>query len=938
MPLTPYLRPQATITQTLRQTPAPAAVRRNPIVIGPEYKLMLNDGRETAANIFKSAGASHDYEVTSGVPLDLARFSPVTGTAELQGRNLQALVATWGNDVVELDTLTDNSNLRNVRLAADVAAGTGTLHNNLDGRPVRVGDVLNIATGSNGNATPMRRKVLGLLGVVTPATIPSAATPADDPNVILDTSGDTLGGVVRSQNVAGTFGVVSSGLDAAVFRESGRLVKHESGKQALGDTFTITVTTGGGVGAAVVTITSATTGDTATGVESVGDSGNYSIDITGVGHTDALVISGPSTLPVGAQIVVDAYSSYTILVSDSTISVGSNVYTGAPDVTYVVEITELTGTTATANIYDTAGNEPVLSYADIGSLTNVALGSNGVVLASYDEDEAFVGRKTFLSLSAKSVSDVSFDGFTLDGPAVNAFNHSVDAAVLSSVEVYQVFSGTLGDANSSDGATAPVNHNAADFDYIAGLGLPNSVTGRQGVDHSPFANSFGEVILSYKATRTPGALDGPLYLRSVTEIKAAVGESDQSNWLGRGAIDAFNGNQGRPIYALRTAGDTVADFTEALKRIRSTDLVYALAVLSDDVEVQKLVADHCELLSNTENKNFRRCYVGTDTPGSYVHWGVKPGGGYRQATLAAATLTIEEADRQLSVFTNDDIGSEISILSLGGKYTITGVLSAHECTLDIAINVIVSSPSGVTLTRPDTPEAAALYVIGRSEYIGSRRATNVWADRPTSSNAATGLSEVVQNKFIACEIAGLRCALLPQQGLTMTEIESVTAVPGAYARFTPELLDDVAAAGTMVISQESEGGDVFIRHQLTTEIGLGALAYEDNVGVIVDEVSYAVKDRFRNYIGKRNVTPDTIEAMRIELRALAVTFTQVDIINREIGAPVITFFDENGNETEVTVRQDGPLADTVLTFMLLRVPLPLNRINHYIDVETSVSL
>lgn len=169
----------------------------------------------------------------------------------------------------------------------------------------------------------------------------------------------------------------------------------------------------------------------------------------------------------------------------------------------------------------------------------------------------------------------------------------------------------------------------------------------------------------------------------------------------------------------------------------------------------------------------------------------------------------------------------------------------------------------------------------------------------------------------------------------MTEIRSVDSAPSMYATFEPSLLDDIAANGTLVISQDAEGGDVFIRHQLTTDVNSGALAYEDNVGVIVDEFAFAVKDAFRSYIGRRNATPDTIAEIDDKLRTLALRFTYTSLGDRQIGPAVLTFFDERGNEGQVTVRQDGALADTLLTYVKLRVPLPINGINHYIDVEVA---
>jgi hypothetical protein len=295
-------------------------------------------------------------------------------------------------------------------------------------------------------------------------------------------------------------------------------------------------------------------------------------------------------------------------------------------------------------------------------------------------------------------------------------------------------------------------------------------------------------------------------------------------------------------------------------------------------------------------------------------------------------VTLAPAFRAASKFSNADVGSTITVQSIGQTYTILEKLSDFEV-LTNAPNVLTATSSNLVLTRTDTPANAALFVSDRSVALGSRRVVNVWCDEPTIIEG--GFSKVVPMKFVAAEIAGLRCALLPQQGLTMTELKSVQSAPSMYTAYDPEDLDAVASAGTFIIVQESEGGDVFIRHQLTTGTNEGALAYEDNVGVIVDEFSYAVKDSFRSYIGRRNATPDTIAEIDDKLKALATDFTQVELVNQNIGPAVLAFYDEKGNEGEVTVRQDGDLADTLLTYVKLRVPLPLNGINHYIDVEVT---
>mgnify|MGYP001557956192 CR=1 FL=1 len=54
-----------------------------------------------------------------------------------------------------------------------------------------------------------------------------------------------------------------------------------------------------------------------------------------------------------------------------------------------------------------------------------------------------------------------------------------------------------------------------------------------------------------------------------------------------------------------------------------------------------------------------------------------------------------------------------------------------------------------------------------------------------------------------------------------------------YLKYRQTDLDNIAAHGTFIITQSSNTGAVFIRHQLTTETSKGSLYYEDNAGAII---------------------------------------------------------------------------------------------------------
>lgn len=605
----------------------------------------------------------------------------------------------------------------------------------------------------------------------------------------------------------------------------------------------------------------------------------------------------------------------------------SGTYTGDVIRQLVVEVVTGGDENATVlKVHDSAGVYPTLTVGPTQGTAPFVVGE-GVSLQLSDTTYT-AGSLFYVSLTPAMPQIGSYNGVVLDGNVVtSAYNPAYGVYV----EGFVSFTGEITSGNVNGNGTAyTVQADPADGVVVEeDLGLPSSVTGHDNFIY--FDDAIGKIFLSYKAAAIPAATEGPFTIASASEITSKLGEIDEENWLARGAFEALNGAAGNSIYVLRTGGDTVEDFSAALLKLRSSDLYYAIAPMTDQLEVMQLVKAHCEEMSNKVNMNFRRCYVGCDSPGAYLKWSFLSDNTLRQAVLANNRLTLLEAYRADSSFLTDaSVGDTLTITGLGAPLTITAILSAYEVEVNSEATIL---QGGITLTCQDNAANTVSFVSQRSAALNSRRCVNVW-----SENATYGGSNILPMKFVAAEIAGIRSALIPQRGLTMTELSSVTAAPAMYTKFTQEQLDTIASFGTLIVTQESANGSVFIRHQLTTDVVDGALAYEDNVGVIVDTFSQSVKDKFRSYRGRRNVTPNTIEDIRVQLKQLAIDATQTTLVDADYGPMVIRFFDETGRENEVTVRVDGDLADHIATYVRLRVPLPLNGINHYVDVETSVNL
>ena len=754
MPITPYLRPQDTITQILRNTATPAIIRRNPVVIGPQYLIQINDGRALHKTTFSnSAVTDYGYKLADGSALPLSIYKPHTNSAKLFGEGLDALVGsvTASRVGVTNDSLTSGAN--NFK--------GGTLNGALDGRAVKVGDVFSVTVSGS---PAVRRTVTALLPKMNAATSAKSVATTNIAGGVA-----ALIELVDGSNANWTAPTVVAAPIADFLPRGGGHQTLASIKR-LGEQVTITLDNSVIGAGARFTVAGLTSGSSASAVVPTVVGNVYTISLAGAGYGGSSVtFTRAGTPQIGETITARVFPIYTV--PTSAVVTVSGAYTAAVSRRYVLEVA--TGSDVLNNvifrIFDTSGVESIQTgITNIGAGT-ITVGNSGLSVAVADFD-LYTGCKFYIDGTAPAAVVGEFNGVKLSGPILDSYTY-MGAAI--TVEIFQPYTGELTNTNVVNGAAFTAT--LLTTSYAAALGLPATATGRLTAGISPFANGIGKVFLSYKAAVIPGVTEGAISITSATTMTSLVGEPHLENWLGRGVLEAFSGNQRQRVYALRTLDDSVESFTAALRKIRSTDVYYALAVMSDDLNVKKLVITHCEEMSNKFNKNFRRCYVGTDSPGQYTVWGALSGGGFRLGSVAAQIFTIKESDRALGSFTTEDLGSLIQIPSLGATpFTITQVYNSYEVKIDCATSAAEVNVA-FSLIRSDSAVNTVRFLSEAAEALSSRRCVNVWTDKAVTPVVRDGepdytTNDIVPNKFVAAEIAGLRCALLPQQGLTMTEV------------------------------------------------------------------------------------------------------------------------------------------------------------------------
>jgi hypothetical protein len=954
-----YVRPQLTIEQVLQVLPAGTVSRLTPIAIGPQY-LLNRYGKETVpGETFLDEGLTMSYKYidANGATQSLPSSHTVDiSSVRIFGENLEAELCYFPDSADHPIEIQDLSNPHILRIDKGETVGyadfTGA---NLDslfaGRDVQVGDLAYIDDGNR----IVKRTVVGLRGRPTAAsygvnagkTDSKAANSAYNPATLANPTPDFYTVTAPSGWSFQVVTVTNFNLNVL----GGSVLSTAQG-MVNGEEYTITVQVGGTAasGLARVNISSKSGLYSATNVAVVnasagspaGTAGDFQI-ADGALAGAVIDIRGPggaaAVMTAGQVFKIQVLAPYERL-DDTQNLVLSGAYTGTKDTTYLIKV--VTGTTgdvsedAVVEVSDTAGIDEVTEVTLPADGTSFLLGTYGLsatfdlTLAGGNEvDHAGLraGDVYYVHAVAAAESTTEFNGAVLDGPAVDTslFN---DPTTELDVRFRVAYTGEILSTMAADGEAWVATTDEITVDPNVALEIP-ARDASPGDEWVPFVDAgssmppvkTGKLYASYRALVPAPSTEDRILIETVSDITDNLGTIDLDNDLAFGANEMLSGANGKAIYALRTAGTSLANYTAAFRKIESTDTVYALCVLSDDLEIQQAGASHCESMSGKEIKNFRRIYVATDSPGSYSV--LAPATGDPNYT---ATVSDYNGQGNLLVTTQDDVDFTLLDIGDGDRFLLTGasdteyeidqVLSETELLLKTGPVAAISPAEPFELWRADTPESQIDYVIQRSRALNSRRAINVWVQDGT--RLIGGVSTRVPNRFVAAEIAGLRCAVLPQQGLSMTEIQSITDCPAMYIRYNRTDLNRAGAEGVFIITQEAESGTVFIRHQLTTDSSNGSLYYEDSAGVNIDDLSFKFKDALSGYVGKKNVTADTLSDIYNDCWSILHEATQTD---RAVDyGPQL-----NGFEDPV-VEADAILKDRVNVYAVVEIPLPLNQL------------
>lgn len=456
------------------------------------------------------------------------------------------------------------------------------------------------------------------------------------------------------------------------------------------------------------------------------------------------------------------------------------------------------------------------------------------------------------------------------------------------------------------------------------------------------ASDFGRLFTHWRGLVPAVAGETIKLFRNEVDIKSRFGIEDQENPACMGALIAFRGSQNKGVYAARLRTNDLAGYVSLLQQAERLDGIYGVTPASGALDVALAVRDHVNKCSQDDWKLWRRAYLGVNSPGAY------------------ALLTVDNNNSTLLGAISANGSGNVVVTSEGANFITRGVRAGDLYRTSYAVNewgeststdyivlevnsndeLILAAGPGAPIApairfeiwRPDTGLSQAEFVGNRAESFANRRVCLVWSDAPLTVTA-TGSLRTVPCQYLAAEIAGLRSALVQQQGLTYTELDhALDRAPSMFTKFTQEELNLAASKGVMIITQETENGACFIRHQLTTKTTEGSLYYEDSVGFNLDMIAYGFKDVLQPFVGKQNATPETVDAIETKCRAMLDGFKSAS--GESIIGPALLEYSHDGKSGKLLVEIDPVFRDRINIGLNLELPLPINTIIATLNATT----
>lgn len=493
----------------------------------------------------------------------------------------------------------------------------------------------------------------------------------------------------------------------------------------------------------------------------------------------------------------------------------------------------------------------------------------------------------------------------------------------ASVVICKEYSGVLEDVEVTVSTEAGVT--SVVYPELATIKVPTTSAGQDILSATPI-DGIGTIYPEYRV-RVNYVDDTIISIDSVSNLPKILGTIDPANELAYACYCALIGGNGYSVYAVRTEGDTKEDFINALRKTESNTNVYAFTPVTEDLDVMEAVVNFNETLSSPENKKWRITILGSPAAvGAIIS--KDPVG----AELKGTTKTVDSESRtgfvQVSK-ANVDNGFTFTAYAPGDKVIVNSselvinkVISDSTAQISFPEGYADSSDVSISMQYQDTVSSNISYVSSVAQKFNNRRVVVVWCDD------GRNVGRKIHNVYIAAEVAGMTSRFEPQAGMTNATISAIDSAPKMYTKYSQAELDDIAAHGVMIITQNNNTETPYIRHQLTTCADRGILYSELSCTRNIDNISYGVADTIQGYVGRANVLPSALESIGVDLGILWDSYLS-NATDNLVGPQLYAYRD-------YSIQQDPLGLDRVIVNVTYDIPAPLNYIGVWQEVYVAM--
>lgn len=433
-----------------------------------------------------------------------------------------------------------------------------------------------------------------------------------------------------------------------------------------------------------------------------------------------------------------------------------------------------------------------------------------------------------------------------------------------------------------------------------------------------------DVYFAYNALRTD--LAGTVNeFTSINDVEGILGFNlTDSNPLGLGLQIALANTTGR-IFGIGIATDDLTGHQTAMTLLENQRM-YCLVPLTQNQSILASYKTHVDQMSTPANASWRVVLANTAIPttiavGQYSSTFVNSNGGNNTVVFGSGVYTLTASN---ATFVSDGVvpGDVVTITASTpstdvGTHVVSQVVSNQQL-------IIVASAAATAVsyyvTRNMTKAQQASSVAAVSAQFNDNRVVHVQPD--TAGVLVNGVVKYLPGYYLCAGVGGMTSGFPVQQGFTNIGIAGISDLKNSNYYFGKADLNTMAASGTFIFVQATQGGIPYVRHELTTNISV--LQYREFLVVKNwDFLSYYYRDKLTPFVGTWNITKETLNTLRQTIVASSELLLTQKL--PKIGAPLLSYNIQ-------LLEQDKFNQDTVNCNLLITVVYPLNYMNLYLII------